>query len=201
MIQGMIGRHVAGDAKERRVALAILFSGSAAALASLFGDPWVVRGGVVIAIAMAFAAFYFTTRELRRAREQHRQEMREQLEIRRADLRRHHAESMAMMDRYGARIAASRSTIAELKRQVDAANAELSTLRGNAVLLRSEVAVRQARIKQLEAAIVQLESQLTEQTGRTTQNLVSLPKRGQVLSGDDVREAVATPVTITRYHA
>ncbi|PIF04551.1 MAG: hypothetical protein CSA63_00625 [Propionibacterium sp.] len=117
---------MAGDAKERRVALAILFSGSAAALASLFGDPW---------------------------------------------------------------------------RQVDAANAELSTLRGNAVLLRSEVAVRQARIKQLEAAIVQLESQLTEQTGRTTQNLVSLPKRGQVLSGDDVREAVATPVTITRYHA
>ncbi len=195
-----MGRHMAGDAKERRVALAILFSGSGAALASLFGDPWVVRVGVGIAIVMAFAAFYFTTRELRRVREQHRQEIREQLEIRRADLSRHHVESMAMMDRYGARIAASRSTIAELRRQVDAANAELSTLRGNAVLLRSEVAVRQARIKQLEAAIVQLESQLAEQTGQSAPNLVSLPKRGRILS-DDVREAVATPVTITRYHA
>ena len=60
----MTGRRAASKSSERTVAVAILAIGTVASLASLLGGVWVVRAGIVVAVAMALAAFWLASREL-----------------------------------------------------------------------------------------------------------------------------------------
>ncbi len=54
----MAGRRAAQKSSERTLALTILGVGTAASLASLAGDVWIVRAGVLVAVVMAFAAVW-----------------------------------------------------------------------------------------------------------------------------------------------
>ncbi|TRY18566.1 hypothetical protein FOJ82_05405 [Tessaracoccus rhinocerotis] len=167
----MAGRHVATPSQERRIALTILIVGTVVSLASLLGGVWVVRAGVLLAIAMAFAAVAVARKQLERERVEHAEEIKEQLAARVALSEKHHADSVAMIERFGARTDNLKAVIANLRRQLGAANAELSSMRGNAVWLRAEVAERQARIDALTTRIAELEAEHSEK-------LVMLPRRG-----------------------
>lgn len=156
----MAGRRVAPNSSERNAALIILTVGSAAALASLFGSIWVVRAGVVVAVAMAVVALVVSFAQIKRLQEEHARELRHEVELRTAAAERHHADSVAMIDRFNQRAASLNSVITQLRSQLAAARSELSTMRGNAAWLRGEVAERQARVEALNARIAELEQQL-----------------------------------------
>lgn len=145
--------------------------GTIVAAASLLGTVWLVRAGVVVAVLMAFAAVAMAWKQLARERSEHQVEIREQVALRVTLSERHHTDSVAMIDRFTARTDNLKAVIAKLRRQLGAANAELSTMRGNSVWLRGEVAERQARIDALTTRIAELESE-------HSRKLVLLPRRG-----------------------
>ena len=166
----MSGRRASRKSTERTLALTILGVGTAASLASLAGDLWVVRAGVLVAVVMAFAAVWTAWRELSAERERHAVEMKHEVGLRSQQAARFHEESGAMVGRFNARAENLQLVIAKLRSQLGAAKAELSSMRGNAVWLRAEVAERQARIEALESRIAELEAE-------DTANIVDLPRR------------------------
>lgn len=168
----MAGRRAASKSSERTVAVAILAVGTVASLASLLGGVWVVRAGVVVAVAMALAAFWFASRELAAERARHATEMKHEVTLRAQQASRFHEESVAMIGRFNARAENLQAVIAKLRSQLGAAKSELSSMRGNAVWLRAEVAERQARIEQLKARIAELESEEITNIQRLPRNAV-----------------------------
>ena len=168
----MTGRRAASKSSERTVAVAILAIGTVASLASLLGGVWVVRAGIVVAVAMALAAFWLASRELAAERARHATEMKHEVTLRAQQASRFHEESVAMIGRFNARAENLQAVIAKLRSQLGAAKSELSSMRGNAVWLRAEVAERQARIEQLEARIAELESEEITNIQRLPRNAV-----------------------------
>jgi polyhydroxyalkanoate synthesis regulator phasin len=168
----MAGRRAASKSSERTVAVAILAVGTVVSLASLLGGVWVVRAGVVVAVAMALAAFWFAGRELAAERARHATEMKHEVTLRAQQASRFHEESVAMIGRFNARAENLQGVIAKLRALLGAAKSELSSMRGNAVWLRAEVAERQARIEQLEARIAELEAEEITNIQRLPRNAV-----------------------------
>lgn len=166
----MAGRRASQKSSERTLALTILGVGTAVSIASLVGDVWIVRAGLVVAVVMAFAAVLVAWRELKVERERHALEMKHEVALRSQQAMRFHEESVAMIGRFNARSENLQSVIAKLRSQLGSAKAELSSMRGNAVWLRAEVAERQARIEALESRIAELEAE-------DTANIVDLPRR------------------------
>lgn len=166
----MAGRRASQKSSERTLALTILGVGTAVSIASLVGDVWIVRAGLLVAVVMAFAAVLVAWRELKVERERHALEMKHEVALRSQQAMRFHEESVAMIGRFNARSENLQSVIAKLRSQLGSAKAELSSMRGNAVWLRAEVAERQARIEALESRIAELEAE-------DTANIVDLPRR------------------------
>lgn len=172
----MAGRHSAALSSERGLALSILAVGTLVAAASMLGGVWIVRVGVVIAIVMAISAAWVTTRELNRERSEHRAEMKRQIERRIAQADQHHEESLAMVERYDARLANLQSLLDKQRKQLTAATAELSTMRGNAAWLRGEIAERQARIDSLEARLAAMPEVPAVEPAAEERNVVAMPR-------------------------
>lgn len=155
----MVGRRVAQASSERNSALLILGLGSAAATASLFGSIWVVRAGVIVAVIMAAVALTVAFSQIKKIRAEHAVQLRREVELRMAAADRHHADSVAMIERFNARAENLTTVISQLRARLAASLAELSTMRGNAAYLRAEVAERQAHIETLKARIAELEAE------------------------------------------
>ncbi len=164
----MAGSRVSRPLSERSIALTILVVGVVAAAASLFGDIWIVRAGVVVAVVMSVAAFIVAGRQLQRERAEHKEQLHHEVELRTQQAERFHADSLAMIDRFNDRIENLKGVVLKLRRQLAAAQSEMSSMRGNAAWLRGEIAERQARIDALEAQIADLEKE-------EASNVVELP--------------------------
>lgn len=169
----MAGRRVAHKSSERTVALTILIVGTLVSLASMLGNVWVMRGGIVVAILMAVAVAYVVWKQLRVERVRHAHEMRHEVSLRAQQADRHHEESVAMIERYNARAENLKSVIAKLRSQLGAVKSELSSMRGNSAWLRAEIAERQARIEALAKRIADLEAERQDEES----NIVTLPGR------------------------
>lgn len=154
----MAGSHVSRPVSERSVALTILVVGLVAAAASVFGDIWVVRAGLLIAIAIAVSAFVVAGRQLQRERQEHADQLRREMELRAQQADRFHTDSLAMIERFNERIDNLKGIVLKLRRQLAAAQSEMSSMRGNAAWLRGEIAERQARIESLEGQVAELEA-------------------------------------------
>ncbi len=122
-----------------------------------------------MAVAMAFVAVAVVWRELERERTAHQEEVRRQVAMRVEQSDKHHDDSMAMLDRFGDRVNNLKSVIATQRRQLGAANAELSSMRGNSVWLRGEIAERQSRVDSLTARLTDIEA-------RQSGNIIALPR-------------------------
>ncbi len=182
----MSARHVAKNSSERTTAIIILTVAFVVVAASLLGEIWLVRIGAVAGVVLASVAVFVAWQELRRERAEHRAEIKRQISLRQDQAERHHAESIAMIDRFNERAQNLKAMIARLRSQLASAHAELSTMRGNAAWLRGEVAERQARIDELETRIVALEEQLAAvEAQEDPSNVVELPR---VIGADHVIE-------------
>ena len=177
----MAGRRVVQKSSERNLALTILIVGTLATVASLFGGIWFVRGGALVAVVMAFVAVGIAWRELERERSAHREEVRHQVALRVEQSDKHHGDSMAMLDRFGDRVDNLKAVIATQRRQLGAANAELSSMRGNSVWLRGEIAERQSRVDALTARLIDLETKHAD-------NVIDLPRHGTASSDPKVED-------------
>ena len=175
----MPGRRVAHKSSERTLALTILAVGTVASLASLIGGAWIVRAGVLVAIAMAFAAVYVAWRELGAERVRHANALKHEIDLRAQQADRFQEESVAMISRFNARAENLQAVIAKLRGQLASAKSELSSMRGNAAWLRAEVAERQARVESLTSRIAVLEAE-------NTANIVTLPRTAVTPSIDDI---------------
>ncbi|MBB1508476.1 hypothetical protein ACX1DX_07820 [Tessaracoccus sp. Y36] len=182
----MVGRRAAHKSSERTIALTILAVGTVVSLASMAGNVWLVRAGVIVAVLMAVAAVYVVWRQLSFERVLHSEELKHEVDLRSQQADRHHAESVAMIERYNARADNLKAVIAKLRGQLGAAKSELSSMRGNSVWLRAEVAERQARIVALEKRIADLEAERAERQAENTANIVELPSRALHPSIDDI---------------
>lgn len=197
----MAGRHVASSKNERTTALLILGIGAVAAFASMLGNVWVVRAGVLVAVVMATIALYVSFHEVKRIREEHSAALRRESEIRMKLSDKHHADSVAMIDRFNARAENLNQIIVKLRSQLGAAKSELSSMRGNAAWLRAEVAERQARIDELTARIAELEAQRDEEAAEDS--IVELPERQALYPQvDDVwgEEEHPTIIDLSKLH-
>ncbi|HMR50751.1 MAG TPA: hypothetical protein PKA68_16010 [Arachnia sp.] len=154
----MVGSHVSRPVSERGVALTILVVGLVAAAASLFGDIWVVRAGLLVAVVIAVTAFVVAGRQLHRERQEHAEQLRREMDLRTQQADRFHTDSLAMIDRFNERIENLKGIVLKLRGQLAAAQSEMSSMRGNAAWLRGEIAERQARIEALETQITDLEA-------------------------------------------
>ena len=143
---------------ERSVAVTILAVGSVAAGASLFGDIWVVRAGLVVAVGIAVAAFVVAGIQLRRELAEHAEQLRQEADLRTRQADRHYEDSLAMIERFDARIGNLKGVVENLRTQVAVAHSEAESMRGNETWLREEIAERQARIEDLEEQIAMLET-------------------------------------------
>ena len=124
-----------------------------------------------MAVVMAFVAVGIAWRELERERSAHQEEVRRQVSLRVEQSDKHHGDSMAMLDRFAHRVDNLKTVIATQRRQLGAANAELSSMRGNSVWLRGEIAERQSRVDALTARLADIETQQSD-------NVIDLPRRG-----------------------
>lgn len=180
----MAGRRVAHNSSERNSALLILGFGSAAALASLFGNIWVVRAGVVVAVVMAAVALSVAFAQIKRIREEHNAALHHEVELRMAQSDQHHADSVAMIERFAARTDNLKAIIAKQRSQLGAAKAELSSMRGNAAWLRAEIAERQTRVDELTARLEALEAEKLAED--TEDSIVEMPETAMYPQVDDI---------------
>ena len=74
--------------------------------------------------------------------------------------KRHHAESMEMIDTFSRRVGSISKTLADTRAKLDRAESELSTLRGDKAALQYKVTVGNKRVASLEMRITELETEL-----------------------------------------
>ena len=160
----------------RSPAFIVLVVGTVVALACGLGPAWLVRVGVGVALLTAFCSLALTWREMDRMVARHAAELgearaltRTAREQGRAAARSHHAESMAMINRFTTRQAAHRAHIA-------AARAEADQLRTSLASTRLDVEAKQTRIASLNHTVRQLENELAAIQG--VDEVLNLPRRG-----------------------
>lgn len=167
-------RHIQSTPASRRNTLVIMIIASVIALACAFGPLWLVRAGVVVAVAGAAFAVWFAFREMGRMEALHLTELKAvRLQAREAASA-HHGESMSMIDTFTERYKAHATQLAGARSELAAKQTELSTVRGNLVSVQAENQASAERITELEAQIAELQASLANQPEA---DVVSLPRR------------------------
>lgn len=179
-------KHQASLSSERKASVIGLVAASVVALACAFGPIWVVRAGLLIAVAGAVFSVWFAFRELARMDVIHRTELKAERLARSAADRAHHAESMELISTFKSRYLAHATQVDDLRGDLAGVQQELSTLRGNLVSARAESVAKAQTISELQAALAEREAELTALQVRMAEaealadesEVVTLPSRG-----------------------
>ena len=146
---------------ERRNVLILLIVATVVAVAcAVFPSVWMARVGTLIALVAAWVSTDLALREVNSLREAHFVELRDMRHQSAEMERRHHAESMEMIDTFAQRVGALSETLATTRSKLDRAENEMMTLRGDKAALQYKVAEGNKRVRELQERIVALETQL-----------------------------------------
>lgn len=154
------GSRAARPSKLRRASGVVLVVGSVLALAAAFGPVWMVRVGVVVAVATAILACVLAYRQQFMVRRQHASEL--------LAASKRHGETMAeertrtasVVETLSLRITQAGEVIEGQRVIIGKLQAEVSTLNGDCVYLRSEIAHREAVIGSLRETVRSREAEL-----------------------------------------
>ncbi|WP_392508028.1 hypothetical protein ACF3NT_14830 [Naumannella halotolerans] len=149
------------------------------AVAAAFGQVWIVRAGVAIAIIGGVAALWVAIVQARKAAQQAAEENREQLRREASARSAERAQSQDVLDvlsHYNDDLAAvndrldeqrrhANSEIVGLKRRIAALQTEVSTLRGDNAVLQTKHEDRRIEIAELTDLLVAKELELAELRG------------------------------------
>ncbi len=139
---------------------------------------WATRAGVLVALVMAWVSVLMSWREVESLRTAHLTELKVVRQAAVEQEKRHHKESMDMIDTFANRVGMLSKTLADTRGKLDRAENELSTLRGDKAALQYKVAAGNKKVNALESRIAELETELAgvladAESGR----LVDMPGR------------------------
>ncbi len=174
------GKRVEKSSNERRGVLILLIAASVVAVVcAVLPSVWAVRAGVVVALAAAWVSVIMAWREVEAVRTAHFAEMRRMRRDAADAERRHHEESMDMIDTFAQRVGAISKTLTQTRAKLDRAENELSTLRGDKAALQYKVSAGNKKVNELEARIAELETELQSVLSEAREGrLVSLTRTG-----------------------
>lgn len=176
----------------RTASIGVLLTGSVLATAAAFGSLWFVRVGLVLAVlagAVALGlAWRAASRTLRRVREQHATQVREQARTHREEVSAERADNLAVLDTLEGRIDAQRqhnevlehrvstlrTQVKGLRREISTLLPEVSSLRGDKAALRDQLAEQEATMAELRAELARREHELA---ALTDGDVLPMPRR------------------------
>lgn len=181
-VQGR-GRRVEAAGNERKGVLAILIATTVIAVAcAVVPSVWASRAGVLVALVGAWISVFMAWREVDALRAAHFAELKAVRHSASEQERRHHAESMEMIDTFSQRVGALSQTLAQTRAKLDRAENELSTLRGDKAALQYKVSAGNKKVNLLEARVAELETELERVlTEARAGELVAMPEKGAAL--------------------
>lgn len=178
-------KHANPLSTERKATLVVLVVAAAIGLLTVFGPAWLVRVGLLVAVAGAATSVWLAFTEMARMEVLHRKELKTVQRAASAAAAAHHEESMELIGTLQVRSRAHWGQLTDLRTELAMVQQELSTLRGNLLSARNESTIRLSQVAHLRAELdaqrAELEAvraQLAEVEGPTTeQQLVTLPRR------------------------
>lgn len=154
-------KRVEKDTGERKGVLVILIAATVVAIAcGLIPSIWAVRAGVLVALVGAWVSVFMAWRQVDAIRQMHYDTIKELRHAASEQEKRHHAESMEMIDTFSRRVGSISKTLADTRAKLDHTESELSTLRGDKAALQYKVTVGNKRVASLEMRITELETEL-----------------------------------------
>lgn len=153
-------RRAARSARSGRVSLVVLIAGSVLALTATLGSVWLVRAGVVIAVAAAVVAVAFAFRQLSSARREHAGQVLETSKRHGAVLHDERTRNAAVVETLTSRVQKAGFVIAGQRITIAQLSSEMSSLNGDRAHLRSEIAHRDTVIGSLRDTVRSREAEL-----------------------------------------
>lgn len=185
------GKHAQTGRSEILVGVVILAVGAVIAAGLGVGGPWLIRGGIVVAVAAGALALWRARAALVAERDRAAVQAHRAVQDAVESERRHHHESMGTIVRFSARVASLRATIDTLTAERDEALAEverrdsrIATLTSTQTTLLDNAAEMRRRIVDLEEKIALLEVELQEMLTSPEAEILVLPRRLQLTSRD-----------------
>lgn len=165
MMMPVSGEHdpkrVEKDTGERRGVLALLIVATiVAAVCGVVPSIWAVRAGVLVALVGAWISVFMAWRQVDAIRRMHFDTLKDLRHATSEQEKRHHAESMEMIDTFSRRVGSISKTLADTRAKLDRAESELSTLRGDKAALQYKVTAGNKKVASLEMRITELETEL-----------------------------------------
>lgn len=186
-------RHGLAPSPQQRHAQVVLVAASVLALGAALGPIWLVRIGVVVAVAGGVAACTLVIRAARRARREHDDQVRDlgrrHLESSREERRRNGEVVQALTERndelalVNERLdrgrTEAREAVRTLQKRVGSLQSQTATLRGNVVALGKEVKARDAVIGSLRETVADRDAEIATLRDRADEaDVVAMPRRG-----------------------
>lgn len=175
---GAPSRKQASSARQR-ISTAVLVIGTALSLGSLAGPDWMLRIGIVIALASAAVSCALAWRELHLARRQHAQDL--------LAASRRHAEQLSaarqhntdVLDTVSSRARRWRGEVDRQQTQIAGLRVEVTALRADAASMRHQLKVADGVITGLRETVRErdLELALTRPAERAAAEVHTLPRR------------------------
>jgi len=158
----------------RRLSRNVLIIGTVVAVVAAWGPVWVVRAGVVVAVATAVVACVLAWRELAAVRHQHAVEMLAASRWHGAALREERRHNAAVVDTLTGRVEAATaerrghqthiveltSTVVQLTATIGGLKSEISTLHGNFASAQGDIRQRESVIASLRETLRSREAEL-----------------------------------------
>ncbi|MDO4412769.1 cell division topological specificity factor MinE [Cutibacterium sp.] len=165
MINRVSGVHdlkrVEKDSGERKGVLVILIVATVVAIAcGVIPSIWAARAGVLVALVGAWVSVFMAWRQVDAMRRMHYDALKELRHAASEQEKRHHAESMEMIDTFSRRVGSISKALADTRAKLDRAETELSTLRGDKAALQYKVTAGNKKVTSLEMHIAELETEL-----------------------------------------
>jgi hypothetical protein len=204
-------------ARAHRVTQVVLVVGTVLALAAALGPVWLVRAGVVVAVATCIATCALAWRELAAARRQHAQRMLAADRRHGDTLRTERTRNAEVVDALGERLRSTsmvvvgqRSTIAQLRGEVGFLTTERDGLREQVAERDSLIGLFRTSLREQEVALLAVRAQQAELAAQVSAQadaeVHALPRRSsrqpEVLDPEMAELAMVLPnYEATRRHA
>jgi hypothetical protein len=172
----------------------VVVVGTVLSVAAAFGPVWLVRIGLVVAIAAAIIATVLAWREVRADRHRHAAAMLATNRAHGAALRMERAQNSAVLQVVTERNVAALAEITRQQTVIAQLRGDVSSLKGDRAALTAEVARRQELIASLEETVRVREAQLRALSEGDEAEVHTMPRRGRVdgvlsaQAGDEAEE-------------
>lgn len=158
----------------------VVVVGTVLSVAAAFGPVWLVRIGLVVAIAAAIIATVLAWREVRADRHRHAAALLATNRAHGAALRMERAQNSAVLQVVTERNVAATAEITRQQTVIAQLRGEVSSLKGDRAALTAEVARRQELIASLEETVRVREAQLQALNEGEEAEVHTMPRRGRV---------------------